>query len=289
MQVGSDKIVYGLGPLYVVSGSGTTTFARDGGKSVRAELNGSGAVNATFRYKAYGAMAQSNGAPVPTYVGYAGQLLDPSGLYYMRARWYDAASGRFVSRDPLVGKLAEPISLNQFGYASANPAIKRDPSGLDAESLLDVGGGGGGLEGAIPADSSLGGGGGLGVAIALGISGAVVWIADLLTGGGSTANPQPSPSPGPRKSLTAGPSPRVITGDVINEVEESLAANDGLWTEQVRLVEEATSRAWRGGTNVEYIYKNSVTQERIVQHVITDVDGQVVHVTWRAAVTWTYE
>jgi YD repeat-containing protein len=90
---GSDKIVYGLGPLYRVNGSTVTTFARDGQKSIRAELNGS-SVNASWRYRAYGDVVQYSGSATPAVLGYAGQVLDPSGLYYMRARWYDAVNAR---------------------------------------------------------------------------------------------------------------------------------------------------------------------------------------------------
>jgi RHS repeat-associated protein len=130
LQVGSDKMVYGLGPFYMVSGSATTTFARDGGKSVRAELSGSGAVTASFRYRAYGAIAQSSGASAPTYLGFASQLLDASGIYYMRARWYDPASGRFLTRDPLASGFNPAFVSNSYGYALANPAGLVDPSGL---------------------------------------------------------------------------------------------------------------------------------------------------------------
>jgi RHS repeat-associated protein len=129
LQIGSDKIIYGLGPLYVVVGSGTSTFARDGGKSVRVELSGSGAVTASFRYRAYGPIAQSSGASNPTYLGYAGQLIDASGLYYMRARWYDPESSRFVSADPIAGSSSNPRALNAFAYAFAAPIQLTDPSG----------------------------------------------------------------------------------------------------------------------------------------------------------------
>jgi hypothetical protein len=55
LMQGSDKLIYGLGPLWVVKADGTTSaFARDGGKSVRAEVNGSGTVIASFRYRAWG-------------------------------------------------------------------------------------------------------------------------------------------------------------------------------------------------------------------------------------------
>jgi RHS repeat-associated protein len=136
LKQGSDNIVYGLGPLYVVKGDGTIlTFARDAAKSVRAELNSAGAVTASFRYRAYGQIAQSTAASTPSYLGYAGQLLDLSGLYYMRARWYDPTSGRFMSRDAALGEVHSPGSLNAFGYAGASPTMRTDPSGLrDAEA-----------------------------------------------------------------------------------------------------------------------------------------------------------
>lgn len=130
LQMGTDRIIYGLGPLYVIKAdSSTSTFARDGGRSVRAEVNGTGTVTASFRYRAYGAIAQSNGASLPSYLGYAGQLQDPSSLLYMRARWYDPATGRFVSHDPVSGDPAGPLSLNSYAYGQANPIAKMDPSG----------------------------------------------------------------------------------------------------------------------------------------------------------------
>ena len=56
---------------------------------------------------------------------------DPDvGLYYFNARWYDPATGRFVSRDPLPA-----LSGNEYFYANANPVGRVDPSG---ESVGDV-------------------------------------------------------------------------------------------------------------------------------------------------------
>ncbi len=130
LKQGSDNIIYGLGPLYVVKADATTvTFARDGSKNVRAEVNASGTATASFRYRAYGQLAQSTNTG-PTYLGLASQLLDPSGLYYMRARWYDPLEGRFVTRDPYSGHHDEPASLNAYAYAAANPVMLSDPTGL---------------------------------------------------------------------------------------------------------------------------------------------------------------
>jgi RHS repeat-associated protein len=113
----------------VKADASTLTFARDGSKNVRAEVSASGTVTAAFRYRAYGQTAQGT-TPAPSYLGLASQLIDPSGLYYMRARWYDAVSGRFVSRDPLVGQGHSPSTLNGFSYAAANPVLFADPSGM---------------------------------------------------------------------------------------------------------------------------------------------------------------
>ena len=132
LQIGSDRIVYGLGPLYAVLADGTTqAFARDGMKSIRAEVSSTGAVTGSFRYAAYGDLgAASPAAATPTFLGYNGQLRDPSGLLYLRARWYDPATGRFLTRDPLRGDPSAPATLNAFGYAHANPMLMSDPSGL---------------------------------------------------------------------------------------------------------------------------------------------------------------
>jgi RHS repeat-associated protein len=129
---GGDRIIHGLGPLYIIKVDGTTrALARDAGKSVRAEVNASGAVTGSWRYRAYGEINQTSGQ-APSILGYAGQLLDPSGLYYMRARWYDPQTARFLTRDPLSGAAALPSSLNGFAYAGASPINFLDPTGLRA-------------------------------------------------------------------------------------------------------------------------------------------------------------
>jgi RHS repeat-associated protein len=129
LRQGSDNIVYGLGPLYVVKADATTlTFARDGSKNVRAEVNSSGATTAALRYRAYGQIAQGT-VSSPTYLGLASQLVDPSGLIYMRARWYDPVTGRLLTRDAQNGSASAPMTLNSYMYAFANPVMLSDPSG----------------------------------------------------------------------------------------------------------------------------------------------------------------
>ena len=53
-----------------------------------------------------------------------------TGLYYEYQRWYDPSTGRFISQDPLLGKLSNPQSSNGYVYANNVPTTYTDPSGL---------------------------------------------------------------------------------------------------------------------------------------------------------------
>ena len=65
-----------------------------------------------------------------TFQGVAGVMQEgSSSLYYMRARFYDGATARFLSRDPLSIPL-RPLSVNPYQYAELNPITNADPSGL---------------------------------------------------------------------------------------------------------------------------------------------------------------
>jgi len=51
------------------------------------------------------------------------------GLYYLRARYYNPLTGRFMSRDPEDGKLTDPKSLHKYLYADGDPVNVIDPRG----------------------------------------------------------------------------------------------------------------------------------------------------------------
>lgn len=56
--------------------------------------------------------------------------------YYLRQRYYGQNQGRFIAVDPFEGFLDLPESLHPYTYASNNPAIFIDPSGL--QTLLQL-------------------------------------------------------------------------------------------------------------------------------------------------------
>ncbi len=63
---------------------------------------------------------------------YRGEQFDSDlGLYYLRARYYNPSTGRFMSRDPLDGKSIDPKTLHKYLYASGDPVNASDPTGRE--------------------------------------------------------------------------------------------------------------------------------------------------------------
>ena len=60
---------------------------------------------------------------------YTGKHEDPSGLYYFGARYYDPLTGRFTTRDTMLGGLGDPQSQNRYVYCRNNPHKYVDPDG----------------------------------------------------------------------------------------------------------------------------------------------------------------
>jgi RHS repeat-associated protein len=119
-------------PLEAILPSGATYYyAHDQLGSTRALTDSSGDVQDTDTYDPYGNLTTSTGT-VPNNLLYAGQYQDAeSGLYYMRARYYDPSTGQFLTVDPLVGETQQPYS-----YTAGDPVNATDPSGQDLLSNI---------------------------------------------------------------------------------------------------------------------------------------------------------
>jgi RHS repeat-associated protein len=55
------------------------------------------------------------------------------GLQYLRARYYDAESGRFGVQDSYLGQTSDPLSLNRYLYCLSDPLNLIDPSGYSGK------------------------------------------------------------------------------------------------------------------------------------------------------------
>lgn len=84
-----------------------------------------------YAYTPYGELAGSEGnSPNPfTFVGGRGVMREPNGLYFMRARFYQSATGRFLSKDQVLGDPALPMSLHRYAYVGNSPFLFVDSTG----------------------------------------------------------------------------------------------------------------------------------------------------------------
>ena len=64
-----------------------------------------------------------------TRFSYTGEFSDESRLIHLRARAYDPASGRFLTKDSWSGDYSNPVTLAKWLYANGNPVMYTDPSG----------------------------------------------------------------------------------------------------------------------------------------------------------------
>ena len=117
-------------------GGVTSYLLKDGQGSTRALFSGGTLVtaggNQTYNYTAFGSL-QTSATTVGTSYLYTGQQLDqPTGLYDLRARYYNPVDGRFLSQDSNDYDTNNPVEVNRYGYTANNPVNGFDPSGYEA-------------------------------------------------------------------------------------------------------------------------------------------------------------
>ncbi|WP_442936844.1 RHS repeat-associated core domain-containing protein, partial [Nostoc sp.] len=123
------EYTYGLGLIKSERGGNETFYHTDGLGSTRVLTNATGQVVDTYTYDAYGRLLSSTGTSSNSYQ-FAGEQRDSlTGLDYLRARYYDADLGRFISKDSFAGFMDDPMSQNSYQYANANPVNFIDPTG----------------------------------------------------------------------------------------------------------------------------------------------------------------
>jgi RHS repeat-associated protein len=104
-------------------------YGYDGGGNVRQLTNSTGTVTDSYEYDAYGNSFTVSGS-TPNEMMYRGEQFDSDlGLYYLRARYCNPVTGRFMSRDPLDGEQFDPRTLHKYLYANGDPMNAIDPTG----------------------------------------------------------------------------------------------------------------------------------------------------------------
>ncbi len=132
-----EEIVSGPTLSYVYAGrlleqtggsTGTMFYHHDAIGNTLAMTDMTGAAVNTYRYKAFGASELISGTALNNRQ-FTGHVSDNTGLIYMNARYYDPATGRFLTQDTVPGRPMDPLSYNLYAYCKNNPVAYTDPSG----------------------------------------------------------------------------------------------------------------------------------------------------------------
>ncbi|WP_161797175.1 RHS repeat-associated core domain-containing protein [Paenibacillus terrae] len=137
VEGGTPKITYAY--VYDLSGQLWARQDKASGQLQYYQLNGHGDVVGlsdstgkelnSYSYDIWGG-PKTVKETVPNVLRYAGEYWDDTtGLQYLRARWYDPGTARFMGEDTYQGNISDPQSLNWYAYVANNPLIYVDPSG----------------------------------------------------------------------------------------------------------------------------------------------------------------
>ncbi len=123
-----EKISYARGRQPVSlsrSGKERNYFVQDEMGSTLFLLDHNHEIQKTYRYDAFGNILKETGE-LSNRLTYTGQMYDgAAGQYYLRARFYNPAIGRFLQEDTYRGD-----GLNLYAYCANNPVMYFDPSGF---------------------------------------------------------------------------------------------------------------------------------------------------------------
>ena len=128
--IGTPVVVASTSVSTVVAGA-TLFYHQDGLGTVTDLTDSAGATAKSYAYDAYGTIVDQTGSVNQPYT-YTGRELDAeTGLYYYRARYYDATTGRFLQKDPISFLGGD---FNLYSYVGDRPTLFTDALGLKTRS-----------------------------------------------------------------------------------------------------------------------------------------------------------
>lgn len=128
--------VYGNEYISQNNGSSSGYYLNDEQGSIRYLTGSDGSIRNHYRYSAFGESITAE-ETVPNRLKYNAQMADElTGLYYLRARYYNASLGRFTQEDVIYND-----GLNLYAYCNSNPVMYSDPSGFAKETCKSKVGG----------------------------------------------------------------------------------------------------------------------------------------------------
>jgi RHS repeat-associated protein len=96
--------------------------------SLKQLIDPTGQMLLTQNYDPFGNVLAQTG-PGASIFGYTGEQTDPTGLVFLRARYYDPAIGRFLTADSLIPDPLRSQAWTRYAYVENNSVNFIDPSG----------------------------------------------------------------------------------------------------------------------------------------------------------------
>lgn len=127
LQDASTYYIYGPEgePIEQITGTTATYLHGDQQGSTRLLTNGTGNVIGRYDYNPWGSVVRHSGSAA-TNLQYDGQYTDSeTGYQYLRARYYDPATGQFLTADP-----AFAATWSRHGFTGNDPLDATDATGL---------------------------------------------------------------------------------------------------------------------------------------------------------------
>ncbi len=110
-------------------------FMRDHAGSVIGVVTGG--ITTRIQYDAYGRVIE--GASALARIGFVNAITDEAtGFIFMRSRWYDPVSTRFLTMDSATPDPLRPVSFNRYAYTAGDPVNRFDPGGQSEFTIANV-------------------------------------------------------------------------------------------------------------------------------------------------------
>ena len=128
-----DSLSISQSGSYYYDGYGSVSNLSAGEDSISYTYDAYGNMQKTGTYGEISTDSSAYGSPY----GYNGEYSHAlTGLQYLRARYYQASTGSFISKDSYAGNIRNILSMNRYTYGENNPLGYADPGGHSVLSKI---------------------------------------------------------------------------------------------------------------------------------------------------------
>jgi len=133
-----NKVVRGIGAVYIDISGVKSYYLYNAHGDVTQLTNTGGAVTKVYKYDAFGVEINPDVNDANPY-RYCAEYFDKeTGSIYLRARYYQPKTGRFMRQDDWeYANPNDPLSLNLYTYCWNNPVMYIDPTGHYTQSEIE--------------------------------------------------------------------------------------------------------------------------------------------------------